>query len=180
MSTSNESGGLNLPSLFTLFRPADEIPEHEIISGEEMPQPYRDLLVHEHHMTVTVESHHGDLVDVKILQRKHEGDSYSRKILLTLQKSGKVVQFGIVRVDLSFCTDEVRAKIIGGEIPFGRILIEHNVMRRIEPREYLRITPGPAMMEWFGMTEVQPVYGRLAFIHCNEKPAVELLEVVAP
>ena len=31
-----------------------------------------------------------------------------------------------------------------------------------------------------GMTEVAPLYGRLAIIHCDGKPAVELLEVVAP
>lgn len=178
--TMNSSDDLNLPSLFKLFRPESEIPEHEIIPPEEMPEPYRSLLVHEHHMTVTVEAHHGDLVDVQILERKHEGESYSRKILLTLQKTGKVVQFGIVRVDLSFCTPEVRQKIIDGNIPFGRILIEHNVMRRIEPKRYLRLTPGPKMMEWFNMDECKPVYGRLAYIHCNEKPAVELLEVVAP
>lgn len=180
MSETHQSGDLDLPTLFTLFRPAEEMPKYEIISGAEMPEPYRGLLVHEHHMTVTVERYHGDLVDVHILQRKHEGDSYSRKILLKLQKTGKVVQFGIVRVDLSFCDLEVREKIIGGEIPFGRILIEHNVMRRIEPKKYLRLTPGPAMMEWFGLEEAVPVYGRLAFIHCNEKPAVELLEIVRP
>jgi hypothetical protein len=53
-------------------------------------------------------------------------------------------------------------------------------MRRIEPTTYLRITPGPAMMEWFGMSDPRPVYGRLAYIHCDGVRAVELLEVVAP
>ena len=38
---------------------------------------------------------------------------------------------------------------------------------------------GPRMMEWFGMASPRPTYGRLAIIHCNREPAVELLEIVA-
>ena len=172
--------GPDLRELFLLFRSEEDLPQYEIIPPEEVPQPYHDLLVHEHHMTVTVEAHHGDLVNVHILQRRQDGEYYARQILLTLQKSGKVVQFGIVRVNLSFVSPEVRAEIVAGKIPFGRILINHNVLRRIEPTAYLRIHPRHVMMGWFGMSESRPVYGRLAYIHCDGQPAVELCEVVAP
>ena len=47
-------------------------------------------------MTVTVEAHHGSLVDVKVLERKRDGDSYARKILLAKQTDGRIVQFGLV------------------------------------------------------------------------------------
>jgi hypothetical protein len=36
------------------------------------------------------------------------------------------------------------------------------------------------LMTAFGLNEPTPTYGRLAFIHCDEKQAIELLEVVAP
>jgi hypothetical protein len=36
------------------------------------------------------------------------------------------------------------------------------------------------MMKWFGLDSPRPTYGRLAYIHCNGRPAVELLEIVAP
>ncbi len=62
----------------------------------------------------------------------------------------------------------------------GRVLINANVLRRIEPTAFLRVTPGPAMIEWFGLDEPRPTYGRFALIHCDEQPAVELLEIVAP
>src|SRR5215472_18038235 len=96
--------GPSLRTLWNLFPPGDDLPEFAFVRADEVPPPYHDLLVHEHHMTVTVEAHHGDLVDVRILERRHEGNSYARKILLTLQQSGKVVQFGIVRVDLRVCS----------------------------------------------------------------------------
>jgi chorismate-pyruvate lyase len=170
----------DLGDLFTQFGAADDLPDYEIIPGRLMPQPYRKLLVHEHHMTVTVEAHHGDLVDVRILTRRHVGNSYARKILLTLQKTGRIVQFGIVRIDLAQCSQAVRDALIEGKTPVGRILIQHNVLRRIEPTAFLRIQGGPAQMAWFGLTEPRTLYGRLAFIHCDGKPAVELVEIVAP
>jgi hypothetical protein len=170
----------DLADLFAQFGRADDLADYEIIRGQHMPQPYRSLLVHEHHMTVTVEAHHGDLVDVRILARRHVGSTYSRKILLTLQQTGRIVQFGIVRIDLSQCSPPVHAAIVEGKTPVGRILIQNNVLRRIEPTAFLRIRGGPAQMAWFGLSEPQTLYGRLALIHCDGKPAVELVEIVAP
>ena len=174
------SVGPDLPTLFTLFGPADDMPEHEYVRPNEVPPPYQGLLVHEHHMTVTVEQYHGSLVDVRVLARRHDGDSYARKILLALQSTGRIVQFGIARVNLRYCSPAVRAEILAARTPLGRILIQHNVLRRIEPTAFLRIVPGPAMMEWFGVEQPQPTYGRLAYIHCDGQPAIELLEIVAP
>jgi chorismate-pyruvate lyase len=171
--------GPTLESLFALF-PGETIPEHEFIAGEEMPEPYRGLLVHEHHMTVTVEAYHKGPVDVRILARRQDGSVYARKILLVHQASGKVVQSGIVRIDLDLCSQPVREAILAGQTPLGRILIQHDVLRRIEPIAFLRIQSGPKPMEWFQLSKPASLYGRLAIIHCNGKPAVELLEVVAP
>jgi chorismate-pyruvate lyase len=173
--------GPDLHTLTALFPPVgSEIPEFEFVPADEVPPPYHGLLVHEHHMTVTVEAYHHDLVDVRILARKQTADWYARKILLTLHKTGKVVQFGIMRIRLAYCDRAVRDEIVAGQTPLGRILIQHDVLRRIEPCAYLRVIPGSAMMAWFGLDRPLPTYGRLALIHCNEKPAVELLEIVAP
>jgi hypothetical protein len=172
--------GPTLEDLFSLFPGADAPPAYRIIPGEEVPPPYHGLLVHEHHMTVTVEAFHGSPVDVCVLARRSDGEFYARKILLVLQSTGRVVQFGIVRIDLSLTSPEVAAAIRSEATPVGRILIEHDVLRRIEPTAYLRIEAGPPLTRWFGLTDPRPVYGRLAIIHFNGQPAVELLEVVAP
>jgi hypothetical protein len=180
MNIPSNSAGPNLQTLFALFPAADDLPEFELVPSDEVPPPYHGLLVHEHHMTVTVEAYHHSLVDVRILARREEEDWYARKILLTLQGSGKVVQFGIMRVHFRSCSATVRDAILAGGTPLGRILIEHNVLRRIEPTAYLRVWPGPAMMGWFSLSRPQPTYGRLAIIHCDDQPAVELLEIVVP
>jgi chorismate-pyruvate lyase len=174
--------GPDLRTLFALFplAPGEMLPEFEIVPADEVPPPYHELLVHEHHMTVTVEAHHRDKVDVRIIARRHTGDWYARKILLALHGTGRIVQFGIMRTNFRYCSPEVREEIKVGQNPLGRILIQHNVLRRIEPTAYLRVLSGPTMMKWFGIDSPKRTYGRLAIIHCNGQPAVELLEIVAP
>jgi len=180
MNVPAKFAGPDMKTLFALFTPADDMPEYERVAAGEVPPPYYGLLVHEHHMTVTVEAHHGSLVDVRLLARRHDGDSYARKILLALQSNGRIVQFGIARVNLRYCTAAVRAEILAARTPLGRILVQHNILRRIEPTAFLRVFPGPAMMEWFGLKRTRPTYGRLAYIHCDGQPAIQLLEIVAP
>jgi hypothetical protein len=108
-------------------------------------------------MTVTVEKHHGEKVDVKILEQLKGDKAYARKILLVTQNSKRVVQFGLVRIHLDYCSQDVRDEILAGNTPLGRILINHNVLRRIEPTNYLRIIPGPAMMEWFAKKRMRGI-----------------------
>jgi hypothetical protein len=153
---------------------------YALVPPDEVPPPYHGLLVHEHHMTVTVEEFHGEPVNVRVLARILNGDSYARKILLETQHTQRIVQFGIVRINFRYTSPAVRAAIEAEDTPLGRILIEHNVLRRIEPTGFVRVIPGQALREWFSLDRPEPTYGRLAYIHCDNQPAVELLEVVAP
>ncbi len=166
--------------LFSLFPPAEFLTRSDLVSPEAMPAPYARLLAHEHHMTVTVEEHHGDRVDVQVLEECRGRTAYARKILLVLQKSRRVVQFGLMRVHFEYCSDPVRDEILAGKTPLGRVLIEHDVLRRVMPTAFVRVVPAPALVRWFGLSEPRVTYGRLALISCNEKPAVEVLEIVAP
>jgi hypothetical protein len=172
--------GPNLPDLYRLFQTDAPPPEHALIAPEQMPEPYRSLLVHNHHMTVTVEAYYGSLVNVRVLERRHDGDTYARKILLKLRSNGRVVLFGIPRIHVQFCSEPVRAAILREDTPLGRILIEHDVLRRIEPTAYFRVTTGPMVTQWFGLPAPRETYGRLGIIHCDEQPAIELLEILAP
>ena len=53
-------------------------------------------------MTVTVEQFHRTPVNVKVLEMRHDGRFYSRRILLTRQTDNRVVQFGIVRLNFEY------------------------------------------------------------------------------
>ncbi len=165
--------------LYALF-PNSSPPACTPIRGDQMPEPYRSLLVHSHHMTVTVERHYGGPVDVKVLDTARSGDEYARQILLELQGTRRVVQFGIVQIDLSLLSPVVRDKIVEGRTPLGRVLIEHDVLRHIQPAGYLRVEPNADLCRWFGLTEPATTYGRLGVIFTDGRPAIEVLEILAP
>jgi chorismate-pyruvate lyase len=131
-------------------------------------------------MTVTVEEFYGGPVDVKVVACRRNGDEYSRKSLLALHEGGKIVQFGLVRIDLGACSQAVRDAIVEGKTPLGRVLIQHNMLRRIEPTSYLRVKLASRMAEWFGVDEGSETYGRLGVIYTGDRPAVEVLEILAP
>lgn len=170
-----------LQALLDLF-PEDEplVTQAEHIPSSLTPEPYKKMLVHEHHMTVTMESYHGTSVDVRVLDQKLENDLYSRKILLLKSGTEDVVQFGIVRFNFQYVTLEVRNQILSGEIPLGRVLINHNVLRHIDLGAIVKLTAGPGLARHLQMEERATTYGRLATIFCNHRPAVDLLEVSAP
>ncbi len=166
-------------SLYALFPDQADRPRYTPIRGDEMPEPYRSLLVHTHHMTVTVERFYGDAVDVRVLEVARSGDEYARKILLTLHGSGEVVQLGIVQIDLSLLSDVVREQIVEGKTPLGRVLIQNNVLRHIQPAGYFRVEPSAELDRLFGRADRQPTYGRLGVIFTDGKPAIEVLEILA-
>lgn len=169
---------LTLDELYSHFPDRSDRPTIEPITADEMPEPYRQLLVHTHHMTVTVEQFYGDEVNVQVLEARCQGDSYARKILLTLQATKAVVQFGIVQIDLSVLSPVVRREIEEQQTPLGRVLIRHNVMRTVRPVAFFRAIPSPKMAAWFASGEV--TYGRLGVIYTDNEPAIRVAEILAP
>lgn len=144
------------------------------------PEPYREMLAHHHHMTIEMESYHKSPVDVVVLDQSGDENLYCRKILLVKEGTDFPVQFGLVRFDFKYVTDAVRSEILSGEIPLGRVLINHNVLRDIDLGAILRIESGPALAGFLKMEKGQTTYGRLATIFCNNQPAVDLLEISRP
>ena len=150
------------------------------VAAKLAPEPYKSMLVHEHHMTVTMEEYHGCKVEVRVLERKEVEGLYCRKILLVKEGTDDVVQFGIVRFNLEYVMPAVREEILSEQIPLGRVLINHNVLRHIDFGALLKIEAGPGLARHFQMDEGGETYGRLATIFCNHLPAVDLLEISSP
>lgn len=189
-----------MPQLETITAPffpsLAELGEFRLVAVDDMPADYQTLLAHDAHMTVTVEAFHKSLVDVQVLDERREGHFYSRTSLLICQSNRRIVQFGIMRIDLSGLPAIVRDEIESRGTPLGRILIQHNVLRHVELHRLWRITPGPVLQRRLieqdhspqdaaaasdsaiGMPPPTTFYGRTARIVVEGRPAVELLEIV--
>ncbi len=170
-----------LRALAAVFPDGDQLFEKvEHIPASTTPEPYKTMLVHDHHMTVTMEQFHQCGVDVHVAFEELLSPLYHREILLTKSGTNQVVQFGLVRFDFTYVTPAVKAEILAKVLPLGRVLIRHNVLRHIDLGAILKIIPGPALRRHLQLKDASPVYGRMATIFCDSHPAVDLLEVAAP
>lgn len=181
-------------ALVQLFCSLDNFGGLRSVAPGEVPEPARTLLDHCSHMTVAMERFHGGDVRLRVVARAGEGSGkrpndgwYAREILLETQ-AGTIVQHGIVRIDLSYLDQETAAAIREARRPLGRILIEAGMLREVHGVKLLEIVPGPHLQEVFRLpgprsaetAAATPVYGRVADIQLDGRPAVELLEIVAP
>ena len=182
MSHPTRSTDPRLASLLKLFPEGVFSPDlFEVVDGPLVPEPYKSLLVHRHHMTVTLEAYHRSRVKLKVLARRLLGDDYARKLVLTVGDDDRPVLLGLMRFHLQHTQDQVRRAILGEEAPLGRILIQNEVLRSIEPLVFVRVRISDALRQAFKSPEgLDLTYGRVAHIICHNMPAVELLEVVRP
>ena len=172
-----------LEELLALFAEPSDAPlfsRAEHVAKETTPEPYHRMLVHDHHMTISMESWHGCSVDVRVLDSRMSDGLYCRRIQLLRGGTEDVVQFGYVRFNLDLVTEQVRKEIQAEEIPLGRILIQHNVFRHVDLGDILRFTAGSGLKRFLPMQDGEVTFGRLATIFCNGAPAIDLLEVSAP
>jgi chorismate-pyruvate lyase len=152
----------------------------EVVSPDALPGNIRRLLAHEQHMTPTLRDHFGGELRLEVLDHRQNSDEYARKILLWNNGAGtgrdRLVEFGIVRMDLSSVSREAAEDIVSRRTPLGDILRTHGVLTRVRPHWYLRI---PADCEISRYFDSQAVFGRLATIDVHGCPAVNLFEAVA-
>ena len=129
-------------------------------------------------MTTILARYHGNSVILEVLEDRLDGETYLRKILLTVAGTNHVVEAGVARIDLRYTADEVRASILQRERPLGDILIGHDVMRRIEPKWFFRFEGLGPLTAAFDRPLDGPVFGRVGIIYCQDEPAIELFEAV--
>jgi chorismate-pyruvate lyase len=165
-----------LAALF--FNHLDEIGRFEPVAVDDMPRAARTLLAHHDHMTVALEAFHNSPVAVQAVAEWRDEASYARCSLLNRKSDGAIIQFGMMRIWLADLPEDARREITDDKQPLGRVLIEHNVLREVEVIALWRISPGPVLRKHLELPDHSPLYGRSAQILVDERPTVQVLEIV--
>ncbi|MBI1826934.1 MAG: hypothetical protein HY287_15835 [Planctomycetes bacterium] len=149
----------------------------KVFSPDELPVNVRKLLAHEQHMTPTLREYYGGELRLDVLDHQQNASEYARKILLWNDGDGrnKVVEFGIVRMNLSSVCREAAEEIVSRRTPLGDILRTHGVLTCVRPHWFVRIPEDCEISRCFGS---RAVFGRLATIDVQGSPAVSLFEAV--
>jgi chorismate-pyruvate lyase len=173
--------GVLFPLDFVYARSGVALPQVRAIDPEDIPLPYRSLLVHESDMTLTLERHFGGRVTLRPLATFTSGSWYFRRVLLAQEYTGRPVEMGAIRIRIGAFPERIRKQILKNDVPLGRLLRDGGVNYQSRPTRFLSLTPNSEMMGVFWMREPKTLYGRRTeMIHDGAKVGdiVEVLPLV--
>ena len=155
-----------------------EMPAWRTVTPEQIPAPYRSMLVHDDDMTSTLEHHYGGQVVLRALSTFSRGAWYFRRVLLVQEYSGRPVEMGAIRIKLDAFKTRLKAAILKNEVPLGRLLAEGRFNYASHVKDYIAMTPNPEMMGVFWMREPRTLYGRRTEIMHASRKVGDIVEVL--
>jgi len=157
------------------------LPMIERIAGDQVPEPYRGLLVHEKDMTPTLEKFHGAEIHLRILGRDQRADFYFREVVLLLDGTDKPVEFGANKVSLALFPPRGRQLILEERLPLGTILriceIEHTTVAKA----FFAVEADEFIARALNLQAPVRLYGRRAnILDPQKRPLSEIVEILPP
>ena len=182
---ANPAAATALPYVYPLdeayARSGLALPPIERIAGEEMPEPYRTLLVHQNDMTPTLENYHQGRIHLQILNREQRGDVYLREVVLRLDGKETPVEFGANKISLLLFPPRARQMILEEKFPLGRILEECEIEHITRAKAFFRLTADELISGVLRVRAGTTLYGRKATImDPQQRPLSEIVEVLPP
>jgi chorismate-pyruvate lyase len=166
-----ERAGLSLPVL------------HEV-KANEIPQPYKSLLVHSADMTPTLEGFYGQPLRLTVLSRERQDDSYRREVILWLADAARPVEYGVIRICLDRLPMAARRLVLEERRPLGSILQSEAIPHLSWPQAFFRLKADPHARAALRLPQPGELYGRRNVVLDASRrllaDVIEVLAVVAP
>ena len=157
------------------------LPAIESLAGEQIPEPYKSLLVHSKDMTSTLERFHGESVHLKVLSRQQCDDFYFREVVLVMDQAGLPVEFGAIKINLVLFPPHARRQILQEQHPLGHILEEQKISYVSRPKAFLKVGSDSFIEGALSLPAPSFVFARRnALLDSAQRPMAEVLEILPP
>ncbi|HEY5910035.1 MAG TPA: hypothetical protein VJA21_05465 [Verrucomicrobiae bacterium] len=157
------------------------LPCLEKVGEEQIPQPYRKLLVHSMDLTPTLESFYHRTLGIFVLHRWRDGDTYRREVILRLAGDWQRVGYGAIRIELRHLPPASAARVLAEQVPFGSILQADGIPHLSWPQDFFRAEPDPHLRSMLGLRRNAGVYGRRnVLLDGSRRLLAEVVELLAP
>lgn len=157
------------------------LPEVKRLGPADMPEPYRQLLVHNRDMTPTLEAAHGREIHLRVIEREATNGLVNRTVLLMLDDDQTAVEVGAIRIFLTHLPAAARESVLAHREPFGAILARHGVAHYSRPVAFFRITPDKMISDALGTNGAKSLYGRRNTIwNSSNHTLAEVVEILPP
>ncbi len=155
------------------------VPRIDSVTANDMPEPYRSLLVHDGDMTPTLVRFHQSDIHLNVLQQFTNYDNYGREVVLLLDGADKPVEYGAIIVMLGRFPKRARDQILGGYRPLGAILAEHNMVHTSAPTVFFSVLADDHIANVLDVTAGTRLFGRCNVIS-NEhgQPLADIVEIL--
>ena len=144
---------------------------------DEVEQPYRDLLCHDHDMTSTLSRFHGGEVELQIFEQGQDPGCYYREVLLKVAK--KPVEYGLIRIFLENYPEKLVECITCGEKPLGTILNESGLEYVSRPGGFLKIPAETFQPDFFPSSGGGFLFGRYnELLRAGDEVLARIIEIL--
>jgi chorismate-pyruvate lyase len=157
------------------------LPDVQSVAGDDMPEPYRSLLVHTNDMTPTLADYAGEKIHLRLLNKIETGDVLYRQVVLVAGEEEHAVEFGAIKIYLDRFAAEPRRLIREGRIPLGTILGDFSIEHDCAPNGFFSFVADFAVEGAFCLDGPEKLYGRHS-LHLNPEglPLSEVVEILPP
>ena len=164
------------------YKRADMTPiELEPVVGEEMPEPYRELLVHDDDMTPTLEAFHKQRLYLYVLDQERDAKTCARQVILLGEESEQAVEFGAIYINMEPLPGQARALVAQGHKPLGAILAEYEIAHRSAPKSYCKVAADETISDALQIERGQTLYGRRNQLLTEDGTLLaEVVEILPP
>ena len=158
-----------------------KLPLIEQVNGDEVPEPFRTLLVHSHDMTPTLEQFYGENLHLRVFRREYRGDLYFREVTLALDNNEQPVEFGAIKINLALFSSTARRQILEEHLPLGHILETCAVPHTSRPKAFLRTQSDDFINQSLKLSGQNVLYGRRnTLFDAEDRPLADILEILPP
>jgi len=160
-------------------RAGQALPRIDVISGDAMPEPYHELLVHEREMTLTLERFHNSEIYITAQKSEQRDGRYFREVILHRTSDNAPVEFGANCANLDLFPADARQLILQEKVPLGRILKDYAITYSIRVPRFFRLQADALICRALNLSAPATLYGRQAAI-CDprQQPLSQVIEIL--
>lgn len=157
----------------------ERVPPLRRLMGEEMPSPYRELLVHSKDMTPTLESFYGQPLGLTVVTRDLDNGDYMREVVLTA--GARPVEYGAIRILLDHFPPATRDVVLRERRPLGGILQDAGLPHVGWPQAFFKTQADAHMKDLLCLAEPCDLYGRRnVLLDGSRRLLAEVIEILSP
>ena len=161
-----------------LHRP---VPLLKPLHGDEMPLPYRKLLVHSADMTPTLESFYGEPIEVHVLGREREQNAYLREVTLQTADDQRPVEYGVIHIHLDHLPETAVSRVLEEQRPLGNILHSENVAHLSWPQAFFSMEADAHLRSVLRLSNAFTLFGRRnVLLDARRSLLADVIEILAP